>query len=133
MKRQGKDTSPNPLLNGHLADGHFSPLGCEVWAEAVGHRLSLILARKKIEEESSNKLSRKDFGAGPAAPRKGTLSSDTMNRNPAVSQSTGAPQTGRQDRRNGLDSDANLGPMNVPEFAQLLVGDIHDAAGDREA
>jgi hypothetical protein len=29
-KRQGKDTSPNPLFNGHLADGHFSPLGCEV-------------------------------------------------------------------------------------------------------
>ena len=50
-KCQGKDTSPNPLFNGHLADGHFSPLGCEVWAQTVGHRLSLILERRKIEEE----------------------------------------------------------------------------------
>ena len=31
------------LFNGHLGDGHFSPAGCQVWAEAVGKRLSLLM------------------------------------------------------------------------------------------
>jgi hypothetical protein len=73
MKRQGKDTSPNPLFNGQLADGHFSPLGCEVWAKAVGHRLCLLLARRKIEEEPCHETGHRDFGVGPAAPQKGRL------------------------------------------------------------
>lgn len=30
LRREGKPTSPNPLFNGSLGDGHFSPLGCEV-------------------------------------------------------------------------------------------------------
>ncbi|MGO9596510.1 MAG: SGNH/GDSL hydrolase family protein [Isosphaeraceae bacterium] len=72
-KRQGKDTSPNPLFNGHLADGHFSPLGCEVWARAVGHRLSLILERRKIEEECLEGLGGKNSGVGPAAPKMGIV------------------------------------------------------------
>jgi hypothetical protein len=44
FRREGKPTSPNPLFNGSLGDGHFSPLGCEVWARAVAKRLSLLLA-----------------------------------------------------------------------------------------
>ncbi len=35
----------NPLFNGHLGDGHFSPLGCQVWSRSVGERLILLLER----------------------------------------------------------------------------------------
>jgi hypothetical protein len=49
-QREGKPTSPNPLFNGSLGDGHFSPLGCEVWARAVASRLSLLLGAPRIEE-----------------------------------------------------------------------------------
>jgi len=35
--------TPSPLFNGKLADGHFSALGCRVWAEAVATRLALLL------------------------------------------------------------------------------------------
>jgi hypothetical protein len=45
LRREGKPTSPNPLFNGQLGDGHFSPLGCEVWARAVAARLALLLER----------------------------------------------------------------------------------------
>ena len=40
-------TSLNPLFNGKLGDGHFSPLGCQVWARSVGERLILLLERSK--------------------------------------------------------------------------------------
>jgi hypothetical protein len=51
-QRQGKPTSPNPLFNGHLADGHFSPLGCELWARVVGARLSLLLDNQSQERRA---------------------------------------------------------------------------------
>src|SRR4051794_36853453 len=44
-KREGKPISPDPLFNGHVGDGHFSPLGCEVWARTVAERLVLLLDR----------------------------------------------------------------------------------------
>lgn len=47
LKRAGKPTSPNPLFNGHLGDGHFSPLGCEVWTRAVTTRLTRLLPYQK--------------------------------------------------------------------------------------
>lgn len=37
----------SPLFNGHIADGHFSPLGSEVWARAVGRRLEALLERSR--------------------------------------------------------------------------------------
>jgi hypothetical protein len=43
QKQSRRTTSANPLFNGHLGDGHFSPLGCEVWARSVGTRLRLLL------------------------------------------------------------------------------------------
>jgi hypothetical protein len=49
-QREGKPTSPNPLFNGSLGDGHFSPLGCEVWARAVASRLSRLLGDERIEK-----------------------------------------------------------------------------------
>ncbi len=35
MKR-GEPVTGDPLFNGRIGDGHFSPRGCEVWAERVG-------------------------------------------------------------------------------------------------
>ncbi|WP_165065373.1 SGNH/GDSL hydrolase family protein [Paludisphaera rhizosphaerae] len=40
---QGEPTSPSSLFNGKLGDGHFSVLGCQIWAGAVGRRLGLLL------------------------------------------------------------------------------------------
>jgi hypothetical protein len=42
-KQAGRPAGANPLFNGRLGDGHFSPLGCEVWARSVGARLRLLL------------------------------------------------------------------------------------------
>jgi hypothetical protein len=47
--RRGEPTTPNPLFNGQLGDGHFSPLGCEVWARAVGTRLVLLIEKARAE------------------------------------------------------------------------------------
>jgi hypothetical protein len=49
-QREGRPTSPNPLFNGSLGDGHFSPLGCEVWARAVGARLTILLESQKASK-----------------------------------------------------------------------------------
>lgn len=51
--RNGEPMSPNPLFNGHLGDGHFSPLGCRVWGEAVGRRLASILEIRKARKSSA--------------------------------------------------------------------------------
>ena len=53
LRREGKPTSPNPLFNGSLGDGHFSPLGCDVWARAVAKRLGLLLGNRTIEKDIS--------------------------------------------------------------------------------
>ncbi|MDR3619092.1 MAG: SGNH/GDSL hydrolase family protein [Paludisphaera borealis] len=45
---EGKPTTPNPLFNGHLGDGHFSPLGSRLWGDSVGRRLALILERRRV-------------------------------------------------------------------------------------
>ena len=39
--RHGEPVTGNPLFNGRIGDGHFSPQGCEVWAERVGRRVVL--------------------------------------------------------------------------------------------
>jgi hypothetical protein len=61
--REGKPTSPNPLFNGQLGDGHFSPLGCEVWARAVGDRLILLLDRARAERPGAYPLNSRDRGS----------------------------------------------------------------------
>lgn len=48
--RTGEPPSRNPLFNGHLGDGHFSPLGCRVWGESVGRRLASILEIQRAKE-----------------------------------------------------------------------------------
>jgi hypothetical protein len=47
-RREGKPINPNPLFNGHLGDGHFSPLGCDLWASLVAERLALLLERAQF-------------------------------------------------------------------------------------
>ena len=52
VKQQEKQAaSPNPLFNGQLGDGHFSPLGCEVWARAVAARLARLLEYRRAAKE----------------------------------------------------------------------------------
>jgi hypothetical protein len=48
--RRGEPTTPNPLFNGQLGDGHFSPLGCELWARVVGRRLILLIEKARAEK-----------------------------------------------------------------------------------
>jgi hypothetical protein len=50
---EGKPTSPNPLFNGHLGDGHFSPEGCALWARSVSARLVLLLESRRAEHAIS--------------------------------------------------------------------------------
>ena len=46
---RGEPVTGDPLFNGRIGDGHFSPPGCEVWAERVGRRVSLLLLRQVAE------------------------------------------------------------------------------------
>lgn len=48
--KEGRVERSSPLYNGHLDDGHFSPLGAEVWAQAVARRLALILERRETRQ-----------------------------------------------------------------------------------
>jgi hypothetical protein len=50
--RRGEPVTGDPLFNGRIGDGHFSPRGCEIWAERVGRRLSLLLMRQLAERSN---------------------------------------------------------------------------------
>jgi hypothetical protein len=54
-QRTGNRPYHSPLFNGEIADGHFSALGSEVWAAAVGRRL-LLLLDKDLPELISSRL-----------------------------------------------------------------------------
>jgi hypothetical protein len=43
--RRGEPISGDPLFNGRIGDGHFSAIGCELWAEAVGRRVALLIEK----------------------------------------------------------------------------------------
>ncbi|APW62717.1 SGNH/GDSL hydrolase family protein [Paludisphaera borealis] len=45
--RAGNRPTGSPLYNNAIGDGHFSPAGAEVWAEAVGRRLVLLLDKAR--------------------------------------------------------------------------------------
>jgi hypothetical protein len=47
--RHGAPIEGDPLFNGRIGDGHFSALGCKVWAEAVGRRVALLVDRRRAE------------------------------------------------------------------------------------
>jgi hypothetical protein len=46
--RQARRPYGCPLFNAQYHDGHFSPIGSEVWAKAVGRRLVLLLERNRL-------------------------------------------------------------------------------------
>jgi hypothetical protein len=51
--RRGDTLKGDPLFNGWIGDGHFSPSGCEVWAERVGRRLALLLTKRLVEVQQA--------------------------------------------------------------------------------
>ncbi|MFI5459151.1 MAG: hypothetical protein ACHRXM_27295 [Isosphaerales bacterium] len=57
LKSERIGTSPtgSSLFNGRLADGHFSPAGCELWAAVVGRRLELLIQQRQAVEEAANR------------------------------------------------------------------------------
>jgi len=50
--RAGNRPPTNPLFNGVVADGHFSAIGSELWAAAVGRRLVLLLEKARPDKPS---------------------------------------------------------------------------------
>jgi lysophospholipase L1-like esterase len=51
-RRARGDPSPHsPLYNRHINDGHFSAVGSDVWARAVGRRLVLLLERARLRSK----------------------------------------------------------------------------------
>jgi hypothetical protein len=52
-KRRRQTLRYCPLFNGALGDHHFSAMGSEVWADAVGRRLLLLLGREPALENQS--------------------------------------------------------------------------------
>jgi hypothetical protein len=51
-EKRGQRPAGCPLFNDEIHDGHFSPLGAEVWAAAVGRRLELILKQQPAASAS---------------------------------------------------------------------------------
>jgi len=50
--RAGNRPTTSPLFNGVIADGHFSAIGSELWAAAVGQRLVLLLEKAQPDKPS---------------------------------------------------------------------------------
>ncbi len=48
-RRKGQATAGNPFFNGRIGDGHFSALGCALWAQAVGERLKLLMDLREAQ------------------------------------------------------------------------------------
>ena len=51
--RRGRRPATSPLFNGHLDDGHFSPLGCASGAESSRRRIALVLDPQTVAPRSS--------------------------------------------------------------------------------
>lgn len=45
---RGQRPYASQLFNAQIGDGHFSPMGSEVWAETVSRRLALLLERERL-------------------------------------------------------------------------------------
>jgi hypothetical protein len=45
LEAQGRRPVKSPLFNGHIDDGHFSPLGSALWAKSVARRMTLLWER----------------------------------------------------------------------------------------
>ena len=49
----GLPSTPSPLFNGRIGDGHFSARGAEIWASAVGRRLALLIEKRRLAPRRS--------------------------------------------------------------------------------
>jgi hypothetical protein len=56
-ERAGNRPTGSPLYNDAIGDHHFSPAGSEVWAEAVGRRLILLLEKARGARSTKPSLS----------------------------------------------------------------------------
>jgi hypothetical protein len=66
---RGQPVIGDPLFNGRIGDGHFSPQGCEVWAERVGRRIALLLRRQEaIREDYARQM---NHPRAPEEPQRG--------------------------------------------------------------
>jgi hypothetical protein len=54
-ERAGRRPQTSPLYNGQIADHHFSALGSECWALAVGRRLAPLLEQTAAERDTSRR------------------------------------------------------------------------------
>jgi hypothetical protein len=50
-EKSGRGLRGCPLFNDAIGDGHFSAAGSEVWAEAVGRRLVLLMEKERVVRE----------------------------------------------------------------------------------
>jgi hypothetical protein len=67
-ERRGRRPQGCPLFNDRIGDGHFSPLGSEVWATAVGRRLVLLLERDEAFWQTAHPGKGKQPLVRPARP-----------------------------------------------------------------
>jgi hypothetical protein len=67
-QRMGIPPLGSPLFNAQLADGHFSPAGCELWASVVGRRLELLFDQRQAAEESWKRQPRAEATGEPPQP-----------------------------------------------------------------
>jgi hypothetical protein len=54
-QKAGHPPGPNPLFNGRVGDGHFSAIGCEVWARAVGRRVVSLLEYRQAGRDAAKR------------------------------------------------------------------------------
>jgi len=64
-ERMGTSSTGSSLFNGRIADGHFSPAGCELWAAVVGRRLELLIQQRQAAEEFGKRAARNNSGVQP--------------------------------------------------------------------
>jgi hypothetical protein len=60
--RRGQRPYACQLFNSEIRDGHFSPRGSEVWAEAVSRRLVLLLERDRLQHPKKRESLNTDSG-----------------------------------------------------------------------
>jgi hypothetical protein len=52
VRHPGRNFEKSPLYNGQIDDNHFSPLGADLWASIVAHRVDLLRKKRRFTESS---------------------------------------------------------------------------------
>jgi hypothetical protein len=66
--RRGAPPPPSPLYNHEIGDGHFSPLGAELWARVVARRIDLLLGEPPGSRPTAPKHPPDSRVSGPSPP-----------------------------------------------------------------